>query len=209
MTTETLTISDWIQLIIAVSTLFAVIIALSSGMGFWQWLKRPKIKISFDRESDRCFRWAIRSTDNIQDEGQREDIKRYYFRLKVSNSGGLAKNLKVRVEIYNKEWKKVERFEPSTLRWVGGQESNDLTRGESEYINFLSQVADPGRLTNNLRIEIYNFESRGIAWDRPLACYNYQIIIYGENINPKVYIAQFIPDESEGSPGSILIKENE
>lgn len=83
--------------------------------------------------------------------------------MKVENKGGLARNLRIRVDIL-KGNKELERFEPSTLLWISGREREDLAKGESEYINFLSQVLySPTKIENRLRIELFNAGERGIA----------------------------------------------
>ena len=200
---EHLTLSDWIQIGIAVITSIAVIVALF-GKRFWDLFDRPKIKISFDKSSDRCFRWAIIKNNHIQDEGVHENVKKQYFRLRVTNKGGLAKGLRVRADIFDKSGKELERFEPSTLRWINGKEEVDLAVGESEFVNFLSQVLESDRKINNrLTIEVFDASPRGIAWDRLLMEYHFQITVYGENIKPKSFKAVFKPNQTKSKPGDL------
>ena len=206
-TWELLTIADKIQVSLASITLLAVIVALF-GERFWRLIDRPKIEISFNRNSDRCFRWADVLQDNVQDEGVHMNVRRQYFRLKVKNNGGLARNLRIRVDVFRGD-EELERFEPSTLLWISGHEREDLANGESEYINFLSQVLQsPTRIGNRLRIEVFNAAEGGIAWDRPLARYNYKIVVYGDNIGPKTFIARFTPNTDINIPGRLTIKED-
>lgn len=204
---EALSIADRIQTSIALATFFAVLVALF-GERLWRWIDRPKIYLTFDRASDRCFRWADVALDNVQDEERHLNVKRQYFRLKVENKGGIAKNLRIRVDIL-KGNKELERFEPSTLLWISGREREDLANGESEYTNFISQVLhSPTKIDNRLRIEIFNAKERGIAWDRPLDQYNYKIIVYGDNLTPKIFLAKFTPNRNINTPGKLTVKKD-
>lgn len=204
---ESLTIADRIQAGIASATFLAVLVALFEER-FWRWVERPRIEISFNRNSDRCFRWATVQQDNVQDDGLHMNVRRQYFRLKVKNNGGLARNLRIRVDVFMKN-QEIKRFEPSTLRWISGREMEDLANGESEYLDFLSQVLESStRIQNRLRIEVYNAAARGIAWDRPLAQYNYRVVVYGDNIQPKTFTARFMPYTEIKTPGRLTIKED-
>lgn len=188
---------------IALGTLGAVIVALF-GERFWKLIEGPRIKIEFDKDSERCFRWAI-ATPNIQDEGVIRNVKKYYFRLKITNTGGVAKKLRVRADIKDKNGNEVERFEPSTLRWINGKEETDLLRGESEYVNLLSQLVDHPEIRNRLTIEISDNSPRGIAWDRKLDIYKYSVTVYGENINPVSIHAKFTPNHDITKPGNLIL----
>lgn len=203
-TNAELTIADKIQMAMTFFTFCAVVIALL-GERFWKWLERPKIKVSFDKNSERCFRWADVTLCNIQDEGQKANVKKYYFRLKITNIGGMAKKLRVRADIKDKNGNEVERFEPSTLQWISRKEETDLLNGESEYINFLSQVVNHPEINNRLTIEIFDTSSRGIAWDRPLDKYKYSITVFGENIKPVSVNAKFVPNRTKTLPGKLTI----
>lgn len=196
--------SDNIQLLIALATFLAVLVALFAER-FWKWLERPKIKIEFAKNSERCFRWALVQSCNIQDEGVKQNVKKYYFRLKITNNGGTAYKLRVRADIESVDGKEAERFEPSTLGWIDGQQEVTLLKGESEYINFLSQVVDPLDIKNRLTIEIFNTSPRGIAWDRVLKIYKYSITVFGENIEPVLIHAKFVPHTKLDKPGKLII----
>jgi hypothetical protein len=71
-----MTTSDWIQSILALFTFLAVLVALF-GERFWKWLDRPRLQIEFDKDSERCYRWAIVNPDHVQDEGQFSNVKKY------------------------------------------------------------------------------------------------------------------------------------
>lgn len=199
-----ISLSDKIQLAMTFFTFCAVVVALF-GERFWRWLERPIIKVFFDKNSDRCFRWADVPLCNIQDEGQMLQVKKYYFRLKITNIGRTVTKLRIRADIMDKKGKEVERFEPSTLQWINGKEETDLLNRESEYVNFLSQVVSHPDIKNRLTIEIFNTSPRGIAWDRKLDEYKYLITIFGENIKPVSFQATFIPDSSEALPGNVIL----
>lgn len=197
-------------------TLIIILVALF-GEKFREWLNRPEIVISFDKSSDRCYRWATLKKDFIQDEtgeGGLTDAKRQYFRLRVKNNGGLAKKLKIKTDVLFEDGREVDRFEPSTLRWLNGEEVVDLARGEIDYVNFLSQLLshktdDRYHIKNSLRIELYNTNPRGIAWDRDLrdiSTYKYKIIIHGENVNPKIFTAKFTRNKNVKEPGNLEIE---
>lgn len=199
-----LTISDKIQAAMTFFTFCAVIIALF-GERFWRLLERPKIKVTFDKNSDRCFRWADVQLCNIQDEGRIQNVRKYYFRLKITNNGDTATKLRVRVDIKDKNGKEVERFEPSTLQWINRKEETDLLNGESEYVNFLSQVVNHPEINNRLTIEIFDTSPRGIAWDRQLDRYEYSITVFGGNIKPVLVYAKFVPNKDKALPGKLMI----
>lgn len=203
-----LTTSDKIQAAMSFFTFCAVIVALF-GERFWRWLDRPKIEISFDKNSDRCFRWADVQLCNIQDEGQKANVRKQYFRLRITNKGRFAKRLRVRVDIKDKAGKEVERFEPSTLQWINRKEENDLLNGESEYVNFLSQIINHPDIKNRLTVEIFDTSPRGIAWDRELETYKYTITVFGENIKPVSINATFVPNKDKTIPGNLHINNNE
>lgn len=208
-----LTISDRIQLSMSFFTLFAALVALFYER-FWRWMDKPRIEVSFDPMSDRCFRYANVKPDKIQDEGEFLDVKRQYFSLKVANTGGHAKRLKLKVDILDENQREVKRFQPTTIRWISNPptltnriikpETIDLARGEAEYVNLISQVLNyKNGIKNRLRVEVFDTTPRGIAWDRPLSIYNYKIIIYGDNISPKVHKAKFTPDKDVEKPGNL------
>ena len=203
-TNPSLTIADIIQATMTFFTFCAVVVALF-GEKFWRWLERPKIEVDFDKDSDRCFRWADVPRCNIQDEGQKKDVRKYYFRLKITNNGRAATKLRVRADIKDKNGKEVERFEPSTLQWINSKEETDLLNGESEYVNFLSQVVNQPEIRNRLTIEVFGTSPRGVAWDRQLDKYKYPITIYGENIKPVPLQAEFIPNKDKTKPGVLTI----
>lgn len=185
-------------------TFFAILVALF-GERLWKWLERPKIKVNFDKNSDRCFRWADIANCNIQDEGKILNVRKYYFRLKITNNGNTATKLRVRADIKDKNGKEIDRFEPSTLQWINRKEEIDLLNGESEYVNFLSQIVNHPEIKNRLTIEVFDTSPRGIAWDRQLNKYKYSITIFGENIKPVSLYITFVPNKNKLLPGKIIL----
>lgn len=133
-------ISDYIQLGMLIAS-FSVVLAALFGEKFRKWLERPIISLRFDKESDRCFRKATVPDDIIQGEHHALTNERLYYRLKVENTGGLAKNAKIKIDIFDSDGKEIEHFEPSTLRWISGHEKVDLAKKEVDYVNVCSQVA--------------------------------------------------------------------
>ena len=123
------TSSDYLQLGLLVTTFLAVLVALFGEM-FREWFKKPNISLKFDQKSDRCFRYATVPSDIIQVEQRNpfKNVERAYYRLKVKNEGGLAKNVKIKIDIFDSEEKEIQFFEPSTLRWISGKEREDLTK---------------------------------------------------------------------------------
>lgn len=179
-----------------VLTFFAVIVALF-GEKFWAWFNRPRIKAEFNKKSERCFRSAIVLVDNIQDYGSFSNVKRQYFRLRIANNGrSVARNLKVKIELYDSENNLADRFEPSALNWITGTETINLAPEEDCYLNLISQVIEDTRsIGYQLRIELANMTLRGIAWDRHLYNWKLKLFIYGENINkPVIKTFDFIPN---------------
>jgi len=198
-------VQSWEQLMTAVATFLAVLVALF-GERLWRYIDSPKLNVLFDRGLERCFRWAIVPLDEIQDEGVIQDVKRQYFRLRVINRGkGPAKRLKAKVELYTKDNKLAERFEPSLLNWIGGFETIDLAPGEDWYIDFISQVISNHEINRRVRIEIANKKSRGIARDRELSTWILRVSIHGENIsNPVIQYWKFLPSKNKNKPGRLI-----
>ena len=82
------TLSDYLQLGMLLAT-FSVFFVALFGETFWDWIKRPKIFLKFDKASDRCFRQATVLEDEIQNERDSpfKNVKRAFYRLKVKNGG--------------------------------------------------------------------------------------------------------------------------
>ena len=196
------TSSDYLQLGLLVTTFLAVLVALFGEM-FREWFKKPNISLKFDKKSDRCFRYATVPSDIIQVEQRNpfKNVERAYYRLKVKNEGGLAKNVKIKIDIFDSEEKEIQFFEPSTLRWISGKEREDLTKEEVNYVNICSQVIDhetfsqeningflvPGAketISRRLRVELFDTSQRGIIWDLPRDNYMFKIMVYGDNFDP-------------------------
>jgi len=196
--------NDKIQLSLAVITLLAVLVALF-GERLWKWVDRPKVSVDFDQSSERCLRWAMVDPCNVQDEGQHRNVKRYYFRLRVQNQGSAAKKLRVRAELLDKTNTPIDRFEPTELNWISGIPKVDLARGESEYVNLLSQVVSHPGIKNRLTVEVSNTSPRGIAWDRPLETYTLEVTVYGDNIDPVQSQFRFKPKKDITKPGELKL----
>jgi hypothetical protein len=192
------TLSNYLQLGMLVAT-FSVFFVALFGETVWDWIKRPKIILKFDKASDRCFRQATVPVDEIQNERDSpfKNVERAYYRLKVKNEGGLAKNVKVKIDIFDSEENEIPYFEPSLLNWISWHEKEDLTKDEENYVNICSQVISPCQetlkkvygqkevtISRRLRIELFDKNPRGIIWDLPLDNYIFKIIVHGDNIKP-------------------------
>jgi len=200
-----MSIADWIQISISSFTLFAVIVAIF-GEKIRFWFYGPKIIVEFDRQNERCLRWALVQRDIIQDQQEVfENVKRYYFRLRVANQGSiLARQLRAKIELYFSDETLADRFEPSSLRWVSGSEIVDLAPREDEYLNLISQVMEPEIKGYKLRIELMDMTLRGIAWDRSLDSWILKVSIHGENIyTPVVKFFRFDPSQEKDQPGDL------
>jgi hypothetical protein len=198
-----LTTAEWIQSIVAVITLMAVLVALFKDK-FWQWWDKPIIEMEFSRKNDRCYRNAYVDRDLIQDEGPWPALQRQYYRLRIFNDGGTASNLKVVVDVYDSEFQQAKRFEPSLLRWVNNEKKIDLSHGEDNYINLLSIVIQPQKIKNRLRVEIADYLPRGIAWDRPAGPWIFKVSVYGDNLkNAITKYWQYIPTENPENAGDL------
>lgn len=175
----------------------AVIVALfwdkTWSLITWFFLKKPKLSILFDKNSERCYRTATLVGDAIQGHSTVINVDRQYFRLRIRNNGGFAQKIKVRADLLSPLLDELDRFEPTTLRWINNREENDLARGEVSYINLLSQIINNPRITERLRVEVFDKTPRGIGWDRPLDEYIIKIIVHGENISPITEYFRFIP----------------
>lgn len=184
---------------------FAVVVVALFGDKFRKWLEKPIIRLWFNEKSDRCFRKATVCDDRIHGENSAYTHERGYYRLKVENKGGLAKNVKIKIDVFDSDEKEIPYFEPSTLRWISGNEKEDLAKKEVEnYVNVCSVVVNPDRtikherrvipaystkdevhISKPLRIELYDTTSeRGIIWDLPLDDYIFKITVYGDDFKP-------------------------
>ncbi len=215
------TLSDKLQFGLLVTTFLAVIVALF-GEKFREWIWGPNINLKFDKKSDRCFREATVPNDHFQNEPGTfyQNVKRAYSRLKVDNEGRLAKNVKVKIEVFDSEKKEIPYFEPSTLNWISGKEREDLAKKEVNYVNICSQVIDPNQkllrvvpldgshtkktMDRRLRIELYDTSQRGIIWDRKLDNYIFKIIAYGDNFDPITKRFEFKKPSSNTLPGDLV-----
>ena len=205
---EEWTLSDYLQLGMLVATFLAILAALF-GEIFREWIKKPKISVKFDQTSDRCFRKAIVPTDSIQPKRGSffKDVERCYYRLEVRNNGGLAKNVKLKIDILDSEEKEVQYFEPSLLNWISGKESENLARGEVNYVNICSQVlSHENHINRRLRAELFNTSPRGIIRDLPLDNYIFKITVHGDNFKPKSQQFKFIKPSSNIQPGNLIKK---
>ena len=200
-----MTISDWIQLSLAVIATIALIVALF-GDRFWQFYKRPKIAVEFNPQSERCSRLA---------RPKNEPLGRYFFRLRVINNGKTeAKRLRAKVELFTSKNKgddfielsslyPAPYFEPSTLHWITSLEFVDLAPDEDWYLDLVSQSIEHS-LDKPLRIEIFNRDSRGVIWNRTLDKYIIRVIIHGENITkPVIKYFLFNPSTNSENVGSL------
>ncbi|OGJ16390.1 MAG: hypothetical protein A2632_02850 [Candidatus Pacebacteria bacterium RIFCSPHIGHO2_01_FULL_46_16] len=119
-----LILSDFIQLIIAVITLLAVLVALF-GNRLWKWFDRPKIIVDFDDNNPEFFH---QTEMHIHQNGQIiKSVPTYYIRLKVTNAGkDTLENAEVVLE---KVIPQQEKFMSLNLSWAGFiSASNDITR---------------------------------------------------------------------------------
>ena len=189
-----------------IATIFVGIVALF-GEKIWAWWDRPKISLKFDKKSDRCFRIAMPVPPiDIQSEGSFSGSERWYYRLEVINKGGLAKNVKITVDVldFDKN-RELEYFEPSRLRWISGDKNVDLAKKEVGYLNICSQVISPvGKVVRRLRIELYDLTARGINWDLSLGDYIFEVTVYGDNFNPRTTKFKFSQPSQNTQPGDLV-----
>lgn len=188
----------------AIATFLAVLVALF-GKRAQDWIDRPKMRVSYWQESERCFRGAMQINDRIQN-FPHIPLERQFFRLRVSNEGKqTARRVKVVVDLYYENGEPAERFEPNSLRWIASdQETIDIASQEKTYINLLSQITkikqNGEKIPSNLfviRWEVFNMMPRGIAWDRESRDYLIKLIIHGDNFEPSTKWLKFIPDKND------------
>ena len=207
--------------LIAIATLAAVVVALF-GQRFWDWWRRPIVQVSFDKELERCYRWALAPREDLQDQGTFTSVRRQFFRLKVENKGlTTVRGLRAKIELYDAvKHELADRFEPNELNWISGSDAVSLAPNEEEYLNLLAQVLEPtgeadyfvtnpdGSTTTNrsnikykLRVEIVNHSPRGIAWDRLLQDWKLRVSFHAENLEePTVKFFKFTPAQNN-DPG--------
>lgn len=210
---------------IMIATFLAVLAALF-GERFRKWLEHPKISLRFDKKSDRCFRKTqVNDFLRFEKSPLKGDCntERCLYRLEIENKGGLAKNVKVKIDILDAKEKEIQYFEPSTLRWISGREDEDLTRGEVNYVNICSQIMrvvspkniDARKLENLLRIELsdltymqspasYLEYERG-RYDLPLENYIFKVVVCGDNFKfiPKKF--KFTKPLTHGQTGDLIL----
>jgi hypothetical protein len=205
--------------LIAISTLAAVLVALF-GERFWKWINRPVINVDYDVNSERCYRWAIREFDLLQDQYEFMWVKRQYFRLRVTNTGKTTiHNLKAKIELYDEDNNLADRFEPTELSWITDVKTIDLAPNEDSYLNVISQAIEPkdgkakyldqqlnrvecGTIKYKLRLEINNRTQRGIAWDRYLLRWKFRISFHADDL-PKPIVKFYIFTPLGDSPGKL------
>jgi len=210
------TLTESLQLGLLIVTSFAVLVALFGEM-IREWIKRPEIRLEFDKTSDRCFREATVLVDEIQDKNFYKNVVRGYYRLKVKNGGGLAKNVKIKIDVFDSEEQEVQMFEPSTLNWIRGKEKEDLARDEVNYFNVCSQIKPAdyeivskvgpnvfATISRQLRIELFDKSQKGIFWDLPLDNYIFKIMVHGDNFKPIVKNFEFEKSKSETDFGELV-----
>jgi hypothetical protein len=175
---------------------FSVVFVALFGETVWDWIKRPNIFLKFDKASDRCFRQATVPVDKIQNgrDGHFKNVERAYYRLKVKNEGGLAKNVKVKIDIFDSEENEIPYFEPSLLNWISGHEKEDLTNDEEDYVNICSQVISPCQETLK---KVYGQKE-------VLDNYIFKIIVHGDNIKPVVKNFEFKKPSSDTQLGDLV-----
>ena len=211
---------------IMMATFLAVLVALF-GETFREWRKRPKISLRFDKKSDRCFKKAGVVEDSLLFESKLKGsyaTERCFYRLEIENKGGLAKNVKVKIDILDSKEKEIQYFEPSTLRWISGREYEDLTREEVNYVTICSQIVsvlgpkniDARKLESPLRIEVfdtsfiqiqasgaYGYERGRI--DLPLDNYIFKTVVCGDNFKPIPKKFKFTKPLTYGQTGDLIL----
>ena len=212
------------EILTATGTILAVVVAVFQET-FWKYWRRPILKVVFDANLERCFRFAVIPLDNIQEQPTFQNVWRQYFRLQIVNTGlSAVSHLKAKVELFDAiTGDLADRFEPSLLRWIVGGSSVDLAAGEEDYLNLVSEVINPKSgdyLTRNsssnvvinpiidinyrMRLELANMSERGIAWDRHLQEWKLQVTFYGDNlVKPVIKFFKYVPSEN-GEPGNLF-----
>jgi len=127
-----------VESIVAIATVFAVIVALALALG---WFQKPKLEIEFRQAEPYCRKWP--ATSDIW-AGQ---IWRYWIRIKVTNKGkGVAKKCKGKLVDIKKikddgSLEQFQPFDPVILRWIDYPEniygSIDLNREEPSFLNVI------------------------------------------------------------------------
>lgn len=205
MAPSSISTSDLIQLIIALATLFAVIVALF-GQRFWGWKDKPKVKVSFDENDPEFFH----QTDMhiIQNGRIAYSIPTYYVRLKVTNLGKTTlENTEVVLE---KVIPQQEKFMSLNLSWAGFiTTANDITRttrippGQSRIVDVIevmepqltSKLAGQLESANDTDAQRYRGYSQGFRCCSikpnslsdifPADKYTFQLGVYSDNLKPK------------------------
>ncbi|MBI4004585.1 hypothetical protein HY358_00445 [Candidatus Roizmanbacteria bacterium] len=197
--------SDFIQIVIATITLFAVLVALF-GQRFWKWKDKPQIGINFDEENSEFYH--LTDMHIIQNGAIIALIPTYYIRLKITNLGKTTlENAEV---ILEKVAPQQERFMSLNLSWAGFiAPPNDITRtarippGQSRVVDIIevmepkptSEIADYLKKLKDTDAERYSAYGKGFRCCSikpnslsdifPINNYMFNLGVYADNVYPK------------------------
>ena len=194
--------NQYIQIFIALVTLFAALVALFQEK-FWNWWNRPQIKVFFDDNSFNCYHKTVqRILFSNGTTRQMFTLPTYYIRLKVLNEGkSTSKNVEVVLEKSNPL---TERFIPLNLSWssqvpdaTGISRTVSIPPGQSREVDIIEvtepiQTIEASKILDNERFTEYSkgfrccsIKPTSLSDIFPKGKYTFYIGIYGENVKPK------------------------
>lgn len=216
-----MSISDFIQLIIACVTFIAVIVALFANR-FWEWLDRPHISVYFNDENTENYHQTSMELRNGA--GQLiESIPTYYVRLKITNLG--KRTLENTEVILEKVEPQPNVFMSLNLSWAGQVADGTgiarivrIPQEQSRIIDVL-EVMEPTQTLNFIKnlsnndpsIKRYEKYSKGFrsCSIRPntlsdiftAGTYIFHLGIYADNTEPKLVKLSIKYDGNWGTQG--------
>lgn len=181
---------QWVDLLMMIATFLVVIVALF-GERFWEWIRRPRIRLYFYTRYP-----FIKEVDDPLPTGHKR--KRKWIRIYVENKGKSVANscecwLEELKYFDSKEYRDCIPFDPIVLHWVGYPipenaqytkewVTNDIA-SESKTLVDIGYIVEHS-LDLNLLSSIQII--RGVRYQWLAGKYRFKIVVYGKNIKPEI-----------------------
>ena len=154
--------------------------------------ERAEFSLEFEMKNPFC---AEATSSNFGTKTSSDKLPTFWIRLKVKNKGrSVAQNCKGRlIEIIDVEGKTIDKFDPTTLLWVGTSWKEEpfrnisLNRKEGEYLDVLvTQEGDPRlHICGDQFVWATGYDQRAIKRYLYSGSYILHISIYGDKVNPE------------------------
>ena len=172
--------SSWVA---AGATIGAAVVALIVALGFFQWLRRPQLKITFEPIEPWC-----RTTNVVRNlaAGGTETKEGRWVRVRVENKGSQpARACLGKLTQVKTDGEPRADLDPMQLRWAGvpddkGFEAISLRRGQHEYLNLFLVLEEAD-------VEVVTFSNFAAGFRTQLErnrSHWVQVDIFAENASP-------------------------